>query len=187
MRRPKSLKRLGARLSRFPRSHGFGVQSPSDYRLVTHTLRAALPEAVLGALPRDRAAAKLCRIVYRVVSSRKPATCVVAGCPEEVARIVSMAFGGCVVNGDAELSATEMVIAGASWLCARREVAEEMAEKLPGGSCMVVAGIRTDKKTLSLWRRIAAHEKSVVTFDLYSSGIVLRDEKRYPQAYKIYV
>ena len=55
--------------------------------------------------------------------------------------------------------------------------------KAPPEALLIVEGIHRSKSALRLWRRMADHPRTSVSFDLYTCGILFFDKKRIKQHY----
>ncbi|MCD8282179.1 MAG: hypothetical protein LUC22_02870 [Prevotella sp.] len=182
----RALRGLAARVMRFPRTCGFGVQSPSDYRLITVTLHKELPQAVSRALPADKHRARLCRLAWLAAGGRGAKRYICIGCSPDIERFMA---GFCRQRGFVRANDTpsaELIIISATALCEDIDAAERLVESVPDGACMIVADIDTSPATRSAWRRIYTADRARITIDTYRSGIVLFDAKRFKQHYKIW-
>ncbi len=53
------------------------------------------------------------------------------------------------------------------------------------GLLLIVEDIHKDKKSLDCWHAVQSDERTGITFDLYTCGIVFFDHRRYKQHYKV--
>lgn len=234
------VRRLWERVRRAPCSRGFGVQSPSDYKFITKTLRGALPEAVCGALPSDEAQAKLCRLVYLVCKEYKARRAAnLTGC-DELDAFVRFARPDCDVShatssksissrptseqicqGQLTTTAADVLIADATKLSVSGSFQQsasfqkqpsssfqkqpsssfqqqpstspstsllpnDLFKNLSSPSRIIVANIHASTEAFRAWREITKHPMSAVSFDLYSSGVVLVDGGRCRAEYSLW-
>ncbi len=212
------VRRLWERVRRAPCSRGFGVQSPSDYRFITETLRGELPEAVCEALPSDADRAKFCRLVYLVCAKFKPRRAAnLTGC-EELDAFVRFARPDCDVShatasestvsrltseqicqGQLTTTATDVLIADATKLSVsgsfqqsvsssfqKQVLPDDLFKNLSSPSRIIVANIHASKQACQAWRELTKHPMAAVSFDLYSSGVVLVDGGRCRAEYSLW-
>ncbi len=170
------------RLRRLPRSHGFGVQSPSDFHFVTEVLRGKIPRNVLEGLSKDKEEGKLLRLAYLVSKDRKPRYFLNLTQKKELEKVVCLASENCSICVGEGLERAELILADAQSL---ERVVEE-AEKIADIACLIVGNIRYNNDSLKRWQRLIDSGKAAITFDLFSHGVALFDKKRYPQHYNVY-
>ena len=161
-------------LSRWHRSRGFGIQSPTDYAFVRYVVNEQWPYYAYDELKDDNwLVQKLGRLYFRLANWRQPQHMVAdsyqrywqAGCRR-------MRF-----TAEQEIPVE----------LARVEVEDQqgwnsLLAKCDSHSVVVVEGIWRDKQQ---WLRMRDDERVVITFDLYYCAIVFFDKKRYRHHYII--
>ncbi len=177
---------LVERLSRLPRSHGFGVQSPSDYRFVTQTLRADIPDCMKKKLPADKALARLCRLVFLVSAGIKPRSFLNLTACKQLDNFIILSPEGCNAGGNVDFSEADLLICDDKSLCYDEEKAENLLLRAADKACLIMTNIYLEGKISPLWQYVVACKSAVITFDAYCAGIVFFDRKRYKQHYKIF-
>ncbi len=191
---------LWERLRRGACSRGFGVQSPSDYRFITGTLRGELPAAVCAALPADGATAKLCRLVYLVCEKHRPRRVVNLTKCAEIDAFVRFAATDCEVShaatgqstaertsiGQSTALSTDILIVDARLLASGSVNSSDLFSGLNSPARIIVANIHASGEAFRAWRTLASEARATVFFDLYSSGVALVDEKRYRAEYALW-
>lgn len=185
------LKRLVYHVVRWPRSHGFGVQSPFAYRFVTDVVREAYPYYAYGELAEkyktDRCSLPFLQFLLRLSNFRQGRYWVSnnlksvelaylrAGC-RKAELLSSYAKPDGVILDLVALEADE----GYDYTFYRR-----YASLLGPGGVMVIEGIRRNRRCRRFWRQVRADSKAVVTFDIYDCGVVFFDATKPKKNYKL--
>ncbi len=167
------------------RTQGYGVQSPTDFQFITKTLRADIPAPVREQLEKNKPSYKLCKLVYLVATDRKPHLIVNLTTLQEVEKAACMAHDGCSVGNEHNLEQADMVVADAAELCSDYAKTNDLLNKLSEVACLILRNINRDEDSRNLWQSIILHRKAVITYDLYTFGILFADSKRYRQHYEI--
>lgn len=167
------LKQLFVWLRRICYSRGFGIQSPTDYWLVRYVINEHWPYYQYDSLGAgdDWLRRKLGRLYFRLANWRQPQVItsddyreyLQAGCRRAV-------FG----------EGAELVVMPLDGDWSRR--LETLYNKVDERSVLVVEAPCTNK---AAWLEIVGDQRTGVTFDLYSCGIVLFDKKRAKKNYMI--
>lgn len=190
----RKIREKAARLRRFPRGRGFGVQSPNDYNFITKVVKGHIDSDCCSEndekMPDTHGDKyKFAHLCYRVAQYLKPVQCAcimpgnenirnyVDTAVDEVSFVNSMAQnegkGRCLVI----LSPAEDHLKDLETLV--REAKENV--------WMIIDGIRKNNETYRCWQKISEDARARITFDLYHYGIICFDKKRYKQNYKIYL
>lgn len=193
--RMNMLMRAGHRILRWPRSYGFGVQSPFAYRFVRFVVNEKWPYYAYGALYdaepiADKTMLKRCRLCLRLANHLQPkrwwmslpeaatyATYVGAGCRKtEVIR-------DCARRMVSESAASQVLMMAltADW----EELFDRFAAVATQHSVLLVTDIDATKESRRAWRRLVDDDRTGVSFDLLDCGIVFFDLKMHKRNYKI--
>ncbi len=187
-------RRAIAWLRRLPRTKGFGVQSPTDYRFCTQTLRAAVPALLSQQHAKGGEEYQWHRLAYVIAAAWRPAVFVNLTACEELNATVLMAHNRCVVGAEKALVAQATLVAvdaadlGAAG--AQQGVGPDgniaaLLDAMAVDACLIVRHIRRNTACRTAWRTLCRHKRAVITFDLYSFGIVQTYARRYRQHYNI--
>lgn len=152
---------------------GYGVQSPSDYKLVREVIKGG-PDEVVGRMARHiepgRAVVdcRLSHIVENVEAGWKGTEVIVAdlcsGAPREVEAEVDMIVARL---GEDSLEA----ISGLMNRTSRK-------------AALMLFDIR-QRGSWPLWKQLSDDERTGVAFDCRSLGIIMMDKTRYKEYYKL--
>lgn len=172
------LRRLVYHVARWPRSHGFGVQSPFAYRFVTDVVREAYPYYAYGELAEkyhsDRFSLRLLQFLMRLSNFRQGRYWVSnnlksveldylrAGC-QKAELLSSHARPDGVILDLVGLEADEDY---------DHSFYRKYASLLGPDGVMVIEGIHGSSHCVRFWRQVTADPKAVVTFDIYDCGVV---------------
>jgi hypothetical protein len=168
------LKRWLIWFSRIHECRGFGIQSPTDYAFVRYVVNEHWPYYAYERLDnnQDWLSRKLGKLYFRLANWRQP-QCMLSDEYQEYWR------EGCrgirFTSDIAKVELARILIDdydGYEWLVSRCDVQ----------SVIVVEGIYRDWER---WHAIEQDSRVVTTFDLYYSGILFFDIKRYKQHYTI--
>lgn len=192
---------------RFRYRCGYGVHSPSDFFLITSVIYEDMPyyayerlkaSSVSASLPHYRE--KVNRLLFRLVNYFRPASLIEVGEGNgdslrymQAARTSMTAVG---LKGEdkeetlrrlkLELEKMKHVdflhIAYTSYY---KEVFEMAYPYLQASSCVVVGNLYASKDREAWWKQLIADERVRISFDLYDIGLLLFEEKRFKQNYKV--
>jgi len=169
-----NIKRSLVWLGRLPRSCGFGIQSPTDYRFMRYVINDHWPYYAYNqlGLNDDKLRKKIGLLCFRLANERQPQVIVdrmgldvylTAGCRRStVVQQTDLPIELAVVPMDEE----GLVLLGQ---CDERSV-------------IVYCNIKTQPK---LWHSVKDDARTVVTFDLYDCGIALFDKHQSKNNYKV--
>lgn len=177
------------RFSRYPRTCGFGIQSPFDYSFVRDVLSERLSyyayDNILSDFPQVGSSLhRLGKLYLRLSNWRQPSVFFDAHPSLLLQNYVS---AGCrhvkIVSRIDELLHVEL--ARLKFSEADIEMLDRLIEKADEKSVIVVEGINEDITAKRFWESIRQKENVGTTFDLYDAGIVLFDSYRSAHHYKI--
>jgi hypothetical protein len=160
-------------LKRIGHCRGFGIQSPTDYRLVRYVINEHWPYYQYEKLGvRDEwLTRKLGLLYFRIANWRQPHVIQSDGFQQYMqAGCRNAKFG----------DSTELIR-----LTLEGDYHSRLAtiyNKVEEHTVLIVEAI---KKNRAFWREIVNDERTGVTFDLYYCGIVMFDKKRHKQNYII--
>lgn len=170
--------RFFSHLLRWPRSHGFGVQSPSAYRFVKDIIREQYPyyayESLAQKYPEDKVAQAFHQFLLRLSNMLQAQHWVSnnlktveldylrAGC-QKAELLSSHAHPDGVILDLVDLEADEDY---------DHSFYRKYASLLAPDGVMVIEGIHDSSHCVRFWRQVAADPKAVVTFDIYDCGVV---------------
>lgn len=192
---------------RFRYRCGYGVHSPSDFFLITSVIYESRPyyaydrlkaSSGLKSLPHYRE--KVNKLLFRLVNFFRPASLVEVGegngdsiryIREARTSMTSVSLKGedreeTLRQLKVELDKMQQVdflhIAHTSYYM---EVFEMAYPYLHSGSCVVVGDIYGSKEREAWWNLLLADERIRISFDLYDIGLLLFEDKRFKQNYKV--
>ena len=173
-------------------SRGFGIQSPSAYAFVRYVVNVHNPYYAYEELDKEMSERplgfrKLGRLMFRLANYWQPqyvvmgdydfAPYIYAGCNSTLVRMID----------DYSFEYIErpvLVILEIDWLedeNIRNEILDAGSDKV----LLVLTGIHDNKQNRSLWAHLIADERSGISYDLYSCGILFFDKSKYKQHFKI--
>lgn len=200
-----SIKRLWIWCCRLRHSGGFGVQSPTDFFLITSVMYEKSPyyayqnlsqEKFDPLLPHYRP--RINRLLFRMINYTQPRNLLeVGGDNGEALQYMCTAKKGmaaCAIRScEQELALNQMKERLDEWQtldCLHigqtpfyKDVYETALPYMGHGSWMIVGGIHATKDRESWWKQLQKDERTVITYDLYDVGFVFFDEKRYKENY----
>ena len=186
----RMLRRCLARLSRFPRSHGFGVQSPFAYHLIRDVLCARVPEDVCSSFEQQQKQSwhmrSLGRLFFRLAQYWHPDIILdmdgsvlpyhqylVVGCPH-------VAFHSCPGALPSYAHVKRLVFCSATSNISVDTILSSCDQQ----SLLIVLDLYQDRFSRSIWEQLMQDQRSGVTFDLYDCGVLFFDLSFYKQNYK---
>lgn len=190
----RRIKEKAARLRRYPRGRGFGVQSPNDYNFITKVVKGHIDSDCCVATDRNNADVrsdnyKFVHLCYRVAQYLQPLRCTCITMPgDNVESYVEAAVPGCIITNKydaAETNGRSLVILSPAEDYVSK--VEKILATANDTTWMIVEGIRRNEDTLASWNSVVEDSRTRITFDLYHYGIICFDRKRYKQNYKIYL
>ena len=184
------IRRLWNWLRRMGYSRGFGVQSPSAYSFIRYVLNEHYPYYAYASL-RDKhkaekhATKKKGRLYFRLANFAQ-ATCwydylsatevyadyVCAGCQSTVFKPI-----------DATAIPPHFRIARLSMNGDYKAVYKALAAVATDDSILILEGIYDNKDAKAFWKQVVESVEAVITYDLYSCGIVLFDTSKFKHHY----
>lgn len=184
-----------SRVKRWPRTQGFGVQSPWAYRYIRYVIAEhasyyayeKLDKEYATALQVDRDLSRLYLRVANHCQARRwgfainqydmKADYVRCGCKST--EIVDR------VNGHVAIDVADCDVLVMTLESNWREVFESFAASARPSSLLIVEDIHRTRKARDLWKKIQADSRSGITFDLYDCGLVFFDRGKHKQHYAV--
>lgn len=191
-------------LCRMGYSRGFGIHSPTVYAFVRYVVNEHWPyyayedlkEKLHGA---NRTVRSLCRLLFRISNHLQPKDSLIidpvhlamkdyilAGCKHtNVLEWSGSMLQEALKPGAADVSnkTFDLVVCSAH-LC-NRQLREAIFRHTHSLSILVVIGIHANRQNREYWNRLIEDERSAVTLDLYSCGILFFDQTKSKQNYLI--
>ena len=191
-------------LCRMGYSRGFGIHSPTVYAFVRYVVNEHwqknayedLKEKLHGA---NRTVRSLCRLLFRISNHLQPKDSLIidpvhlamkdyilAGCKHtNVLEWSGSMLQEALKPGAADVSnkTFDLVVCPAH-LC-NRQLREAIFRHTHSLSILVVIGIHANRQNREYWNRLIEDERSAVTLDLYSCGILFFDQTKSKQNYLI--
>ena len=206
---------LGSWINRKRHNRGFGIQSPSAFFFITQVLKErrayyAYPQLNKATKGNRRHA----REIFRITNYLQPKNCISVGaadaaCAMQLAKpsVQHYAFlnkaelnaeagtllstEGCHIIDSIEQFGTvikEQGTIGMLYINATDSTMPLVQAALPltnSQSVIVVAGIHRNKRTREWWQQLVNDSATVVTYDMYSYGLLFFDKERRKQHYTL--
>lgn len=200
-----SIKRLWIWCRRIRHSAGFGVQSPTDFFLITSVMYEKSPYYAYQTLSQEHFdpllphyRTKVNRLLFRMVNYTQPHNLL------EVGRDNGAAFKYmCTAKRDMQTCSIksheqqitirqlqEKLDEWKSLDCLHightlyyKAIYEKAVPHMNPGSWMIVGGIHATKNREAWWKQLQQDERTAITYDLYDIGFVFFDKKRYKENY----
>lgn len=155
---------------------------------------------------------RLARELFRIANHHKPANCISVGTVEAACAMSSarpsvpqylLAPGtgmtpeakallqerNCRIIDNADTFAAVLGEIGTiGMLCITadaREILEKALQHTDSNSLIVIAGIHRDKAAQEWWQQVVDRRETVITFDMYSYGLLFFNRERIKQHYKL--
>ena len=190
----RRIKEKAARLKRFPRGRGFGVQSPNDYNFITKVVKGHIDSNCCAAADIECTDVrgdkfKFAHLCYRVAQYLKPSQCICMVPKEEnipyyIVRAVPDVSVSDIMPDEFNNGRCLVILSPAEQYMSD---AENLLDSTTERTWMIIDGIRKNDETYHMWQKVIADVRTRITFDLYHYGIICFDKKRYKQNYKIYL
>lgn len=200
-----SFHRLWIWCRRYRHRCGYGVQSPSDFFLVTSVIYEKTPYYAYNTLKRrgfpsylPHYRGKVNRMLFRLVNYMRPATLMEVGIGNGSSigymRAACQTMKSVALRGkdwEKTLQQMEKFFSTIQTLdCLHiahtpfyEEVFEQALSHVGQHSCFIIGGIYESKEKKEWWKKVVASKKTGITFDLYDVGLVFFDKARYKQHY----
>jgi hypothetical protein len=175
------------------RSRGFGVQSPFAYWLIRYVIGERDPyyayddlRAVVTDI--DAKKRKLFELYFRLANYSLASNWIDCGRnPEDCRQYVNAACKKTrFVNIASVQDLSDINTVGIARISIKgnyRELYDTVMTKVNAHSMLIIEDIMHDAETKKFWKEVLADERTGVTFDLYSCGIVFFDKRKYKQNY----
>jgi hypothetical protein len=184
-----------SRVLRWPRTRGFGVQSPWAYNylrsvIAEHTTYYAYDQlaqryGMLSSVDRN-----LAQFYLRIANRSQPhrwcfaidsygmkADYVRSGC---MSTVIEDTRCGYVANKVSACNVLVMTL-GSNW----RSIFESFATSSNATSILIIEDIHRTRHSLKIWKTIRDDERCGITFDLYDCGLVFFDRSKHKQHYAV--
>ena len=191
--------KFGDWINRKRHNRGFGIQSPSAFFFITEVLRERLPYYAYRHLDRSverrgGMSVKHARELFRITNYMQPCNCIsiasdAAGEAMKAARpsvachtlegTETEEFAKCI-----ERCGSIGMVYIAECQC-RNAILETALRHTGDRSVIVIEGIHKDKATRLWWQGIIENPKTIVTYDMYSYGVLFFDKEKKKQHYKL--
>ena len=195
--------RISDWINRQRHNRGYGVQSPSSFFFVTQVLKERLPYYAYPILEEiakeEKNSAKRLKEVFRITTHHNPANSIAIGSPSAACAMATAKPSALLASHDCPIKEGNPLELLKSTLKETGEVgmlyignipqrAELLEEALPytnKKSIIVIEGIHGDEETKAWWQTVVDNPATVVTYDLYSIGLLLFDNERIKQHYTL--
>jgi hypothetical protein len=185
------LPRFFSHLLRWPRSHGFGVQSPSAYRFVKDIIREQYPYYAYASLakkyPEDKVAQAFHQFLLRLSNALQAQHWVSnnlktveldylkAGCKSAELSTSHPHPDGVIIDLEGLASDSDPI---KSFYC-------RAVDQMKPSGVMIIEGIHRNRSCTLFWQQVLADSHAVVTFDIYDCGVVFFDATKAKKNYKV--
>ncbi len=186
------LRRIFNWLRRFRHRCGYGIHSPFAFNFVTGVVFEAGEYYAYAQLeshiPANSATAlrrKDLRLLFRLANCQRPAEALLLNVAADSPLFPWLRAGSrhtqWHIFGEAMPPEVNMVVADGNW----PSVTGLLTDRLAEGGMLVVVNLWKSREHSAAWKRILAHPKSTVAFDLRDFGIVFYRPDLNRQHYKI--
>jgi hypothetical protein len=194
--------KFGDLINRLRHNRGFGVQSPSAFYFVTQVLKEKLPyyaynEVDAAAKKHGTKKKKYYRRLFRVANYLKPQSIIIVGKESHAARTALAAARQSAILAsfdDAKEAFLRAITSGTlpSPLLVYigecdnyAQACDTAIKKADNNSAIIVEGIHQTAQKAQWWAEVIKSPHCVVTYDLYSAGILLFDKEKPKQHYTL--
>ena len=212
---PSDTMGLGSWINRKRHNRGFGIQSPSAFFFITQVLRErrtyyAYPQLNKAIKGRRRHA----REMFRITNYLQPKNCISVGASDAACAMLLakpsvqhyaflnkaelkaeagtlLSTEGCHIIDSIEQFGTvikEQGTIGMLYIDATDITMPLVREALPhtdAKSVIAIAGIHRNRRTREWWQQLVNDSATVVTYDMYSYGLLFFDKERRKQHYTL--
>lgn len=192
---------------RFRYRCGYGVHSPSDFFLITSVIYEGLPyyaydrlkaSSGLKSLPHYRE--KVNKLLFRLVNFFRPISLIEVGEGNgdsiRYMREACSSMKAVSLKGDGQEATLRQLkvelekvkkldFLHIGHIAYYKDIFEMAYPYLHSQSCVVIGNIYMTKERKEWWSQLLADERVRISFDLYDIGLVLFEEKRFKQNYKV--
>lgn len=177
-----------AKVVRLSSCHGFGIQSPWAYRMMTTVIATRLTDSEKEALRELNANLSKRRqtyyeLLYRLARNLHPDCFVDTTGDNQSADYISAAHHSVVTCTLSELFSNkkeQTLMIRTDILCSQLA---SIVEMMQGESMLIIDGIRSNKSSKEAWHRLQQSDKTGVTFDLFDHALVFFSTARPKQHY----
>ncbi len=202
-------------INRKRHNRGFGIQSPSAFFFVTQVLKEKRAYYAYPRLDKSiKGSRRHAREIFRITNHLQPANCIsVASADAACAMLLAkpsvqhytflhtaelkteaktlLGSNRCHITHSMEQFNTvikELGAIGMLYIKATESTMPLVQAALPhtdAKSVIVVAGIHSNKRTREWWQQIVNDPATVITYDMYSYGLIFFDKERRKQHYTL--
>ncbi len=206
---------LGSWINRKRHNRGFGIQSPSAFFFVTQVLKERRAYYAYAQLDKAiRGNSNYAREIFRITNHLQPKNCISVGAADAACAMLLakpsvqhhafldkaelkteagtlLSTNGCHIIGNMEQFDTiikELGTIGMLYIDATESTIPFVHATLPhtdAQSVIVVGGIHRNKRTREWWQKIVSDSATVITYDMYSYGLLFFDKERRKQHYTL--
>ena len=206
---------LGSWINRKRHNRGFGIQSPSAFFFVTQVLKERRAYYAYTQLDKAiKGNSNYAREIFRITNYLQPTNCISVGSADAACAILLAkpsvqhhAFlntselkadagtllntNGCHIIDNIEQFGTvikELGTIGMLYINATDSTMPLVRAALPhtdAKSMIMVAGIHRNKRMREWWQQLVNDSATVVTYDMYSYGLLFFDKERRKQHYTL--
>ncbi len=175
---------------RWPRSHGFGVQSPFAYRFIKDVIRVPWPYYAYASLAKkypnvSSNRLRLLRFYLRLSNYLQAKVWVENNLKAEDYDYINAGCRRSVVYSS-NLSPDVAILDIVDDDCAHYEnLLESLLIKMSEKSVLVIENIHCDRLAKRLWLKLISDSRVGVTFDLYDCGLAFFNLNMYKTNYKV--
>ena len=156
--------KFGDWINRKRHNGGYGIQSPSSFFFVTQVLKERLPYYAYPTLDKlvggNRRKRRHFRELFRITNYHRPTSCIMKKVGE---------IGMLYVNATDDAHA----------------IVRAALPYTNKNSVIIVDGLNRSKAVHEWWQQLVDDSATVVTYDMYSYGILLFDKERIKQHYTL--
>ena len=186
---------FGDWINRKRHNRGFGIQSPSAFFFITQVLKERLPYYSYKELDRYKGKSRrLAKELLRITNYIHPTNCISiasdrAAVAMKAARPAAPAYSlgaECIEEFAgimAECGKLGMLYIGES--PQRTAILEKALQHTDNHSAIVIEGIGKNRAARSLWQQVIEDPRTIVTYDMHSYGLLLFDNEKKKQNYKL--
>lgn len=191
--------KFGEWINRKRHNRGFGIQSPSAFFFITEVLNERLPYYAYRTL--DYAIEKCggmsrkhARELFRITNYMHPANCIAVASESafkamQAARPCAPCYSADGKKhgelGEIISKCNEVGILYIGNTPLRDTIIETALQHTNNRSAIIVEGINKDRSAQEWWQGIVEDSRTIVTYDMYSYGILLFDSEKKKQHYKL--
>lgn len=206
---------LGSWINRKRHNRGFGIQSPSSFFFITQVLKERRAYYAYNRLDKAiEISRRHAREMFRITNYLQPVNCISVGASDAACAMLLakpsvqhyaflnkaelnaeagtlLSTEGCHIIDSIEQFGTvikELGTIGMLYIDATDITMPLVREALPhtdAKSVIAIAGIHRNRRTREWWQQLVNDSATVVTYDMYSYGLLFFDKERRKQHYTL--